>query len=304
MKKRTTTLLAASLALGGAILGTNQLFRMATVASEKTVVPDDVYPDSVLFANQERFNRLPRETWTITSFDGLKLKAWYVANQHSEKTVILSHGWRITKARMATYGDLFYSLGFNVLVPDNRAHGESGGKFIGFGYLDRFDYLQWIDMVCQKDKQQKIVLMGMSMGATTVLSVSGEKLPNNVKAVISDSAYTSAYDELRYQAGHMFHLPAFPVLNVLNWMSGWRAGFQYSQADARPLIEKSQLPTLFIHGLADDFVPTKMVYELIKLHHGEHDVWLPKGAGHVAAFEEYPQEYIERVAAFLKQHVL
>ncbi|KDA48534.1 hydrolase of the alpha/beta superfamily [Leuconostoc pseudomesenteroides 1159] len=233
----------------------------------------------------------------------MTLKAWYVANQHSEKTVILSHGWRITKARMATFGDLFYNLGFNVLIPDNRAHGESGGKFIGFGYLDRFDYLQWIDMVCQKDQRQKIVLMGMSMGGTTVLSVSGEKLPNNVKAVISDSAYTSAYDELKYQAGHMFHLPAFPVLNVLNWMSGWRAGFQYSQADARPLIAKSQLPTLFIHGLADDFVPTKMVYELIGQHQGEHVVWLPKGAGHVAAFEEYPKEYIERVATFLNQHV-
>ena len=37
----------------------------------------------------------------------------------------------------------------------------------------------------------EIVLHGLSMGAATVLMVSGERLPEQVKAIIEDCGYTS-----------------------------------------------------------------------------------------------------------------
>ncbi|BDP53469.1 hypothetical protein EfmJHP35_13930 [Enterococcus faecium] len=76
---------------------------------------------------------------------------------------------------------MFHDMGYNVLVPDARGHGKSEGDYIGFGWPERKDYVQWINKVLENNgKSQEIVLYGVSMGAATVMMTSGEKLPDNV----------------------------------------------------------------------------------------------------------------------------
>ena len=94
------------------------------------------------------------------------------------------------------------------------------------------------------------------MGASTVMLAEGEKLPDNVKAAIEDCGYTSIRDQLTYSIGHIFHIPAFPVLQLTSAVTKRRAGYSLlhdgSCVDA---VRRSATPTLFIHGDSDTFIP-------------------------------------------------
>lgn len=146
---------------------------------------------------------------------------------------------------MAIYGELFHELGYNVLIPDNRAHGDSQGEMIGYGWLDRRDYIGWLNQILENNGQKSdIVMYGMSMGAATVLSTSGENdLPNQVKAIIADSSYTSVIEEIKHEAGDMYGLPWFPLVNVVSGISKVRAGYSYEEASPLRQVEKNTRPT-------------------------------------------------------------
>ena len=144
------------------------------------------------------FSNRGGQTVGITAFDGIELKAYIIRNE-SRKWLIFQHGYGAHKGTSLKYGKRFYEKGFNVIMPDLRGHGESGGSFIGMGWVDRKDILSWIDYILKIDSDAEILLMGVSMGAVSVLCSLGEKLPPNVKCAVSDSAFTSFYEQSKYR---------------------------------------------------------------------------------------------------------
>lgn len=281
-------------------------FQVAQVRDPKSNQPDTLRTEpNALYQYEHQFLAREKQTWYETSNDGLKLDAWYVpADKKTNKTAILAHGWHNNKTTMAIYGELFHELGYNVLIPDNRAHGESQGKMIGYGWLDRRDYMQWLHQIIKKNGQQSdIVMYGMSMGAATVLSTSGEKdLPKQVKAVIADSSYTSVWEEMKHEAGDMYGLPWFPLVNVVSGISKMRAGYTYSEASPVKQVAKSQQPTLFIQGGGDTFVPAHMVYTLYDALHAPKELWIGKNSKHIQSFNDHPIAYREKVKTFLEKY--
>ena len=134
-----------------------------------------------------------RQMWQLESSDGLMLSGIYLPAQKSQhKTVIVAHGYMGNAETMGVYAKMFHDLGYNVLVPDARGHGESQGDYIGF-WLARTERLCPMDRSNLKEsgKEESIVLYGVSMGAATVMMTSGEKLPANVTAIIEDCGYAS-----------------------------------------------------------------------------------------------------------------
>ena len=85
---------------------------------------------------------------------------------------------------MFTFAAYYGRQGYHVLMPDLRGCGESGGDFIGMGWPDRLDMLQWINWIIQRDPEAQIVLHGISMGGATVMMTAGESLPPQVKAIV------------------------------------------------------------------------------------------------------------------------
>ena len=128
--------------------------------------------------------------------------------------VIVLHGYRSNPESVISVGRHFSDKGYNVLIPYMRATGESEGEYIGMGWLDKDDLKCWIDLIIKQNNNANIVLHGSSMGAATVLMASGDEIPNNVKAIIEDSGYTSVWDIFASEAKARFNLPAFPVLNM------------------------------------------------------------------------------------------
>lgn len=252
------------------------------------------------------FNKQPYEEVNIISDDNLKLKGYYLkANTPTSKTAILAHGYSSQGTFMSSYAKLYYeNFGYNVLLPDSRGHGKSEGAYIGFGWTDRKDYLKWINFIINKDGQDsQIVIHGVSMGGATVLMTSGEDLPTNVKALVSDCAYTSVKDELKYQLKRMYNLPPFPILNSTSVLTKIRAGYFFGEASALNQVKKSNTPILFIHGDADRFVPLYMVNQLYDACNSPKDLLVVPNAGHGESYNTDTTGYKNKVNDFLVKYV-
>ncbi|PYZ94954.1 alpha/beta hydrolase [Salipaludibacillus keqinensis] len=242
------------------------------------------------------------ETMTLTSYDGLTLEADFLANEEStDQAVILAHGFRSQRADMGDYVQFYYDQGFDILIPDSRGHGESEGDYVSFGWHDRLDYLDWINVLIEKTGSSSIFLHGHSMGAATVLMTSGEELPPQVKGVIADSGYTSAEDILSYQLENLYNLPPFPMIPVTSGMTKIRSGFTFGEASVIDQVAKNTLPLLLIHGEADELVPTSMTEEIYEAAGGDKTLWLVPEAGHVKSYSTSTTEYQERLMEFINR---
>lgn len=237
----------------------------------------------------------------ITSNDGLKLHATYFPSEGSKKIAICFHGY--TSEGMNDYSTLalFYQKnGYNLLLVDERAHGKSEGTYIGFGCLDRHDAKLWIEkMIEMHGEDCKILLHGDSMGGSTVLMTTGLELPPQVKAAISDCAFTSAWEVFSAVLKNMYHLPAFPIMQISNQMVKKRAGYELDECNARVEVAKAKIPILFMHGDADSFVPCSMVYELHEACKTEKKLVIIEGAGHVESCYRDPELYEGAIEEFI-----
>ena len=227
----------------------------------------------------------------IQSADGLKLHSFYLPSQNpSAPTIIISHGYQSRASEMVPYGRYFQeNYGFNVLLIDARGHGQSEGDYIGMGWKDRLDYLQWIKLMIERNgKKSDILLYGASMGGATVMMVSGEKLPPQVKAIIEDCGYTSAYDIIQYQLEKRLNLTTLPPMTMesLSQTTKARAGYDLKEASSINQVKKATVPILYIHGEQDDFVPFYMVNEVYAAGKSPKKLATAKNAGHMEALSD------------------
>ncbi|WP_047982840.1 alpha/beta hydrolase [Ornithinibacillus californiensis] len=250
------------------------------------------------YADQEQ------EILEITSYDDLLLKAGFLENElNSGKVVILAHGYRGDRNHMDDLVKFYYDQGFDVLMPDSRGHGESEGDYIGYGWHDRKDYVKWIDLLIEQHGAEQILLHGNSMGASLVLMTSGEELPSEVKGIIADSGYTTVKEELRHQLKHLYHLPAFPILDITSVITKVRAGYFFGEASAIEQVKNNTRPLFIIHGDADELVPTEMAYELYEAAGGEKELWIVPNAGHTKAYSIATEEFQTRLQQFIDQTI-
>ena len=253
---------------------------------------------------QEWLETVNTNTVDIKSKDGLKLVAdKYYLNEQSNKWVIIVHGYGGNRQTMRSYGLHYFDKGYNVLIPDLRAHGDSEGKYIGMGWLDRNDLILWINHIISENPNAEIVLHGVSMGAATVMMTSGENLPNQVKAIIEDCGYTSVWDIFEDELNALFKLPAFPALHMSNIVAKFRVGYDFKNASSLEQVKKSEVPILFIHGDKDTFVQTHMVYDLYDSANCEKEIFIVADAGHAEAKNRNPEIYFQKVFEFLENKI-
>ena len=240
----------------------------------------------------------------ITSSDNLKLHAYEVKNENkTDKWAIVVHGYTSEGKLLSSKAKHLYNMGYNVLVPDLRSHGTSEGNYIGMGWHDRLDIIDWINYIVKNNPKSEIALHGTSMGSATVLMVSGEKLPSNVKAIVADCGYTSVYDEFSYQLKQLFNLPAFPIMNFSDVVTHIRAGYCLNDASAINQVKKSTTPILYIHGDKDDFVPYYMMDELNNATNSEKEKLTIEGGEHANSDLVNPKLYWSTVNSFLEKYI-
>jgi hypothetical protein len=311
VKKKTLKIALTALgATSAALLYSSIYFYKQAVTNKKTtpspdydlinVVPNDPWEEAKLW-----FQKVNRDILTIRSQDNLTLKAMLVENPKAQgKVAILAHGYSGTSKEMAPFAKLFYDLGFTILLPDARGHGDSEGEYIGFGWPERHDYLAWIDSIIKRyGDDTELVLFGVSMGGATVLNVSGEDLPKQVKAIVEDCGYSSVEKELSYQLKNLYKLPSYPFIPMTSLLTKYKTGYSFAEASPLDQVKKSTTPTLFIHGDQDSFVPTDMAYELYQAAASDKALYIVPGAEHAYSYVTDKEEYRRQVRRFLARYL-
>lgn len=270
----------------------------ASTDDELSEVDDSVAAEVILE------NQSIETQWEIISYDGLSLKGTcYMQSKGSDKWIIAVHGYRGDRNQVISPALSFFDHDYNVLAIDCRGHGESGGKYIGMGWHDRIDLLTWIKEVIRVSPRAKIALYGISMGGSTVLMTIGETIPQNVKAVISDCAYSDVYNQFSYQINTFFKMPDFPFISATSLICSIRANYLFEEASAIQQVKKSVTPILFIHGDEDKIVPVSMAYELYESAESEKELLIVSGAPHGLSYSQDPNLYWTTSFEFLEKYI-
>ncbi|MCA1066250.1 alpha/beta hydrolase [Rossellomorea sp. AcN35-11] len=316
MKKRIVWMMGIILIVLGAglVVAGNYFYEVAINRSNESIelyggTEEAVEAVSVLEEEQKRLEELRDwtskrnfETVQVETKDGLTLKAQYLENDNPNgKSVILAHGYKGNSEQMPEVTRFYYEEGYNILKPDARGHGKSEGDYIGYGWDDRVDYKEWINLLINEKEQASIFLHGFSMGAATVLMTSGEDLPKEVKGIIADSGYTSLEEELSHQLKYLYRLPSFPIMEVTSIVTKVRAGYTFREASSLEQVKKNRLPLFIIHGDQDELVPTEMAYRLYEATNTPKELWIVPGAGHTEGFTVEEEEYKKRVKDFIEE---
>ncbi len=243
---------------------------------------------------------------TFSPVSGTPLHAVYLpAPSPTRRTALLVHGYGCCILDMLHIAYIYHHLlGMNVLMPDLYGHGQSGGDHVNMGWLDRLDVLRWSAVADSLfGGGTRMVLHGISMGAATVMMLSGERTPSCICAYVEDCGYTGVWDEFAGELRARFRLPAFPLMHTTSWLCRQRYGWSFREASSLGQVARCPLPMLFIHGGEDTFVPTGMVYRLYAAKPRPKRIWVSEGSGHARSYADNPGEYTRRVASFVSEYV-
>ncbi len=236
----------------------------------------------------------------IKSYDGTNLVGNFLDNK-SSKCAIIFHGYGQTYEETSLFCKMFSDKNFNVLAVESRAHNSSGGNIVSLGLFEKDDVVAWANFFAEKFPDQKIVLFGGSMGAMAVCGASGENLPKNVVAIISDSAYSNAVEQID------FTLKRFGIFkNIIkkHLLSFSKHVYQLdlAKADVCGLVKKTQVPILYIHCTGDTIVPVENAQKLYSATpQNLREVYIIDGADHLRGYAQEGVEYEKRVNDFLKK---
>lgn len=257
-----------------------------------------------LTEGKQWFQNQKKERITMTSYDGLKLVAYYLpAKKETGRVLILMHGYRNEGLHdFAGLVKFYHEMGFSLLVPHQRSHGESEGEYICFGVKERYDLKKWTEyMVKRFQGKCSIFLNGISMGGATVLMAAGLGLPEEVKGIIADCAFTSPKAIFSSVLKDKCHLPEIPFLYVADRICRRKAGFRFNECSTIDCVKKNRIPILFIHGGKDEFVPTRMCYENYDACRSRKELLIVGGAAHGTSHLVEPEAYRSTVMEFIRK---
>lgn len=264
--------------------------------------PKNIYSEQKHIINEE-FMQTGTDVY-MTNRSGLKLHGYtFEQAETSNKWLIAMHGYRGSALSMSDYGYNFYNQGYNVLIPEQRGMGDSEGDYIGMGWLERLDLCDWINYIVDKNANSEIVLLGVSMGASTVMLAVGEDLPSNVKVAIEDCGYTSIYEQMKYCLKYFGKIGTFPAINSAEPFCKLFAKYSLYDGDCVQSLKKSNIPMLFAHGSADIFVPFYMQDILFDAFEGEKAKIVIEGAEHTMSSSVKPTEYWQGVWDFVQNYI-
>ena len=240
------------------------------------------------------------EVVEITAQDGTVLVGHLYKNKKAKRTIIAMHGWRSSWARdFCLIHDFLFENDCNVLFVEQRGQGESGGDYMGFGLTERYDCLDWINFINSTEmKKLPVYLMGISMGATTVLMATGFQLPPNVKGVIADCGFTSPNDIWRHVAQNMKILYTGFMGEIASAICKRKINVAPDEYSTVTALSNSNIPVLFIHGTEDKFVPIDMTYENYKACVAPKSLFIVPGAEHGTSCFVAKEEYENQLKLF------
>ena len=298
-------LVAAILLLGICLI----CFRMAFYVSKKDRTPKEEYPipegkiyepyRDQMVAWMKEVRAMSCEEYTIRAFDGLTLRGKYYECVPGAPIELMFHGYRGSAERDLCGGiQRCFALNRNVLIVDQRCSGKSQGKVITFGVREHKDCLAWVDFAVKHfGPDVKLILTGISMGASTVLMAAGKPLPSNVVGVLADCGFSTGKDIICKVIRQMKLPPklAYPFVKLAALLFG---GFRLEEYSALEAMKTCKVPVIFFHGTNDDYVPWEMSQAMYDACPTQKKLVLVPGAGHGLGYLVAPEDYLQALREF------
>ena len=231
------------------------------------------------------------------------LRGWYISGQEEKPTLIFVHGNGSVRSgdRAVDLASRLTGHGFNILMFDLRGHGSSGGDKVSGGYFEQWDVLGAFDfLAARRVPPEQIGLVGFSMGAATAILAAAQE--PGIGALVADSPYAKASDLIAHEAARQtifprWLTPIFVPTAVL--MADWFYGIDLGSLVPETAVAGLPYPILVIHGTDDSRIPYQHGQRVQQGAPAGSSIWLAPDVEHVDAFLTYPEEYVERVKAYL-----
>ncbi|HSB14131.1 MAG TPA: alpha/beta fold hydrolase [Bryobacteraceae bacterium] len=262
--------------------------RVQKTASGSGVPPKDRYPDALW------------RTVHIRAKDGVALDGWFIRpnKSTSSRCVVVLHGIADSKSGAAGFAPMFLAEGYSVLLPDSRAHGNSGGEFVTYGLFEKSDVLEWTRWL-RKEGCSEICGLGESLGASVLIQASAEEPV--FRAIVAECPYAdlkaiAVYRVQKVIRGPQWISSAAAGLIVHSGMlyAKLRYGLDFSQVAPTMAIARSKTPILLIHGVQDGRTPCWHSQRLAQAN-PRAILWLVPNADHVGASSADPDGFRSRV---------
>lgn len=248
----------------------------------------------------ERLQNIEHEDVAIIAADGTKLVGHWYGCENPKRILIAMHGWRSSWSMdFGAIADFWHDSGCGVLYAEQRGQNNSGGDYMGFGMLERYDCLAWARWAneCFGDRLP-IYLAGISMGATTVLMAAGLELPESVHGIMADCGFTSAYSIWEHVVRKNLHLSYKIRRKAAERLCRKKIGTGPEDCSTVEALQNNKIPVLFIHGDADGFVPVEMTYKNYNACSAPKTLLVVPGADHGLSYLVDKEQYERKTREF------
>ena len=266
------------------------------------VKPTDSWYNTITTVHNSlaQIQKLPHQCLEITSHDGYNLKAVYYPGE-SDVTVICAHGYTSHAEREWAFPGLFYhSLGYNVLIPYQRAHGISAGKYISLGALEHRDMMGWVDRINEITPDGQIILHGLSMGGEIVLYLADKDL-KNVKCLVVDAPNVSIDGFLKGVATHVFKKNSTEVYKHLTERFHKEFSLNTCDFEAVDMVKGSRYPILLAAGSNENM--EEIFRDLAAANPQETEVVILPGCDHGNGMYKQTEMFQTAIRDFIAKYV-
>ena len=286
----------------GNLLFTKCLKRPDINKAYAMVPPTDSWYDTITKVHNSlaEIQKKPHEVLELISHDKISLKGvYYPGDRCSNITVICIHGYTSHAEREWAFPGLFYlSLGYNVLIPYQRAHGISGGKYISFGALEHVDMLNWVKKINEINPDSKIIILGLSMGGGIALELSDKDM-KNVKAIISDAPSDSIKGFFMGVAAHVFKKDAEKIASYAISRFEKEFGVDINDFERLDVVANSKYPLLLSAGSAEN---CEELFETIKSKNPKPtEIIILPGCNHGNGMYKQTELYQQTIKTFIQR---
>lgn len=241
------------------------------------------------------------ETVEITAHDGERLVGHWHPCPNARRVIIAMHGWRSSWTNdFGAIADFWHQNHCSVLYAEQRGQGESGGAYMGFGLIERYDCLDWINWANANGcAALPVYLCGISMGASTVLMAAGLDLPGNVHGIMADCGYTSPHAIWKHVMEDNLHLSYNGITAAIaDDMCKKKIQLGTKSYSCVEAMGVCRVPVLFCHGTDDHFVPIEMTYQNYKACAAPKRLFVVPGAEHGMSYLVDKAGYEDAVKRF------
>ena len=281
----------------------DKLLKRPDINKAYAMVPEtDSWYDTISTVHKslKEIHKKPHEIIEIISKDNKRLTAIYYPN-NSKKTVICVHGYTSHAEREWAFPGLFYlSLGYNVLIPYQRAHGLSEGKYISFGALEHIDVIDWANKINQINPNGKILIHGLSMGGGIVLDLSNKEI-DNVKCLIADAPSVSIESFFKNVSKEVFKKHYDKIANYA--IKRFNKEFKYDVKDFESvyIVSNSKYPILLSAG-SNEYLE-ELFKTIKKVNPMPTDIIILPGCNHGNGMYKQTKLYQDKIKEFIDKYL-